>query len=131
MWFSLDKTSLKALPDWSVLYGIHVSSIDFDGPYGRHLVLLSRLTFDYVLLQGVYRLWAIRTTTREAVAVVKIDADVAVRVGRRAIPALVDRLSDPDRAVRGAAANAITQLGDPEGMRLMRKALADDAGPAE
>jgi HEAT repeat protein len=57
---------------------------------------------------------------------VRSDPDMAVRVGRRAIPALVDKLSDPDRAVRGAAANAITQLGDPEGMRQMREALASE-----
>jgi HEAT repeat protein len=73
-------------------------------------------------------LLAIRATIREAVAVIKTDPDVAVRVGSRAIPALVDKLSDPDRAVRGAAANALTQLGDPEGMKLMSEALADDAG---
>jgi len=124
LWFALDKTYLKALPDWSILYGVHVSSIDFNGPYGRHLVLLSRLTFDYVLLQGLYRLLAIRATIREAVAVVRTDPDVAVRVGRRAIPALVDKLGDPDRAVRGAAANALTQLGDAEGIRQMQEALA-------
>ena len=126
LWFSIDKTYLKALPDWSILYGVHVSSIDFNGPWGRHLVLLSRLTFDYVLLQGIYRLLAIRATIREAVAVVKTDPEVAVRVGRRAIPALVDKLSDPDRAVRGAAANALTQLGDAEGIRLMQEALATE-----
>jgi hypothetical protein len=124
LWFSLDKTYLKALPDWSILYGVHISSIDFDNHWGRHLVMLSRLTFDYVLLHGVFRLLAVRRTIREAVAVVKTDPDVAVRVGRRAIPALLDKLSDPDRAVRGAAANAITQLGDPEGIRLMHEALA-------
>src|SRR5262249_1643830 len=75
MWFALDKTYLKALPDWSILYGVHVSSIDFDHPWGRHLVLLSRLTFDYVLLQGIFRMLAIRATIREAVAVVKTDPD--------------------------------------------------------
>jgi hypothetical protein len=124
LWFSIDKTYLKALPDWSILYGVHVSSIDFNGPWGRHLVMLSRLTFDYVLLQGIYRVLAIRATIREAVAVVKTDPDVAVRVGRRAIPWLADKLSDPDRAVRGAAANALTQLGDPDGLRRMHEALA-------
>src|SRR5262249_41563797 len=51
LWFSLDKTYLKALPDWSMLYGVHISGIDFDGAWGRHLVLLSRLTFDYILIQ--------------------------------------------------------------------------------
>src|SRR5205814_3530567 len=91
-WFALDKTYLKALPDWSVLYGVHISSIDFDAPWGRHMVLLSRLTFDYILIQGVLRLLAIRATINEAVAAVKADPDLSVRLGRRAIPPLTKRL---------------------------------------
>ena len=124
IWFSFDKTYLKALPDWSILYGIHISSIDFDSHWGRHLVLFSRLTFDYILLQGLFRLLAIRATIREAVAVIKTDPDVAVRVGSRAVPALIDKLSDPDRAVRGAAANALTQMGDPDALRRMSDAIS-------
>src|SRR5262245_5638640 len=111
-WFAIDKTYLKALPDWSVLYGIHISAIDFDAPLGRHLILLSRLTFDYILIQGVLRLLAIRATIGEAVAAVKADPDMAVRLGKRAITPLIEKLHDPDKAVRGAAANALTQLGE-------------------
>ena len=111
-WFAIDKTYLKALPDWSILYGIHISSIDLDAPWGRHLVLLSRLTFDYILIQGVLRLLAIRATVGEAVAAVKADPEMAVRLGRRAIGPLLEKLHDPDKAVRGAAANALMQLGD-------------------
>ena len=111
-WFTFDKTYLKALPDWSILYGVHISSIEFDAPWGRHLVLLSRLTFDYILLQGIYRLLAIRATIGEAVAAVKADPDMAVRLGQRAVAPLIEKLHDPDKAVRGAAANALTQLGD-------------------
>src|SRR5262249_23078034 len=99
LWFSLDKTYLKALPDWSILYGVHISSIDFDAPWGRHLVMLSRLTFDYILIQGVLRLLAIRATVGEAVAAVKADPEMAVRLGRRAITPLIEKLSDPDKAV--------------------------------
>lgn len=112
LWFTADKTYLKALPDWTILYGVHVSSIDFDAAWGRHLVMLSRLTFDYILIQGVLRLLAIRATVGEAVAAVKADPDMAVRLGRRAVPALVEKLRDPNRGVRGAAANALTQLGE-------------------
>jgi hypothetical protein len=122
MWFSLDKTYLKALPDWSILYGVHISGIDFDKPWGRHLVLISRLTFDYILIQGALRIWAIRTTIAEAVAAIKADPDMAVRLGRRAIPALVQKLSDPDKAVRGAAANALVRLGDKEAIRRISEA---------
>jgi hypothetical protein len=112
LWFSIDKTYLKALPDWSVLYGVHISSIEFDSKLGRHLVLLNRLTFDYILIQGVIRLVAIQITIREAVAVIKIDPDMAVRLGRREIPSLLRKLDDPDKAVRGAAANVLVQLGE-------------------
>ena len=112
LWFALDKTYLKALPDWSVLYGIHLSGIDFDASGGRHLVMLSRLTFDYILIQGVLRLLAIRATINEAIAAVKADPETAVRLGKRAIPPLLEKLNDPDKGVRGAAANALTQLGD-------------------
>jgi hypothetical protein len=114
LWFSLDKTYLKALPDWSILYGIHISSIEFDAPWGRHLVLLSRLTFDYILIQGILRLLAIRATIGEAVAAVKADPEMAVRLGKRAVAPLIDKLYDSDRAVRGAAANALMQLGETE-----------------
>lgn len=111
VWFTADKTYLKALPDWTALYGIHISAIEFDAPWGRHLVLLARLTVDYILIQGIWRLLAIRATVREAVAAVKSDPELAVRLGRRAIGPLVAKLHDPDRATRGAAANALTQLG--------------------
>jgi hypothetical protein len=122
LWFSLDKTYLKALPDWSILYGIHISSIDFDAPWGRHLVLLSRLTFDYILIQGVLRLLAIRLTIREAVAAVKADPEMAVRLGKRAVAPLIEKLYDPDRAVRGAAANALMQLGETEALARVAEA---------
>jgi hypothetical protein len=125
LWFSIDKTYLKALPDWSVLYGVHISSIDFDSRWGRHLVLLTRLTFDYILIQGLLRLLAIRLTIREAVAVIKVDPQVAVRLGRRAIAPLIDKLQDPDKAVRGAAANALLQLGDPHGIQSIGRARTD------
>jgi hypothetical protein len=122
-WFALDKTYLKALPDWSILYGIHISWIDFDAPWGRHLVLLSRLTFDYILIQGVMRLLAIRATINEAVAAVKADPDMAVRLGKRAIGPLLEKLHDPDKAVRGAAANALTQLGELNAMQRIADAV--------
>jgi hypothetical protein len=117
VWFAVDKTYLKALPDWSVLYGVHISSIGFEAPGSRHLVMLARLTFDYILIQGIFRLLAIRATVNEAVAAVKADPELAVRLGRRAVKPLIAKLSDPDKAVRGAAANALTQLGEADALR--------------
>jgi hypothetical protein len=123
--FALDKTYLKALPDWSILYGVHISSIDVDAPWGRHLLMLARLTFDYILLQGVYRLLAIRATINEAVAAVKADPGMAVRLGRRAIAPLLEKLQDPDKAVRGAAANALMQLGDSDAIRRISEVVKE------
>jgi hypothetical protein len=125
LWFSLDKTYLKALPDWSVLYGVHISSIEFDAPWGRHLVLLTRLTFDYILLQGALRLLAIRATIQEGVAAVKADPGMAVRLGRRAIGPLIEKLQDPDKVVRGAAANALVQLGEGRAIQGLVEALKE------
>jgi hypothetical protein len=122
-WFTLDKTYLKALPDWSVLYGVHITSIDSDHPWGRHLAMLTRLTFDYILIQGVLRLLAIRGVVHEAVAAVKADPDMAVRLGRRAVVPLIAKLRDPDKQVRGAAANALMQLGDPRAVEPLRQAM--------
>jgi HEAT repeat protein len=58
-----------------------------------------------------------------AVAAVKTDPDVAVRLGRRAIRPLTAKLGDPDKGVRGAAANALTQLGDERAITSLVKAL--------
>jgi hypothetical protein len=123
-WFAIDKAYLKALPDWSILYVAHISAIDFDAPWGRHLVILSRLTVDYILIQRVLRLLAIRATVGEAVAAVKAHPEMAVRLGRRATGPLRGKLHDPDKAVRGAAANALTQLGDQHAIRRISEAVA-------
>jgi hypothetical protein len=124
-WFALDATYLKALPDWTNLYGIHISTIRADTPWSKHLVMLTRLTFDYLLIQGVLRLLAIRATVREAVAAVKADPDMAVRLGRRAIGPLLEKLHDPDKAVRGGAANALTQLGDRAALQRLSEAVPE------
>jgi hypothetical protein len=122
-WFAIDKTYLKALPDWTTLYGVHITSIEVPRGWGRHVVFVSRLTFDYLLIQGLLRLWAIRTSIREAVTAVKTDPDLAVRVGSRAIVPLIRKLQDSDPKVRGAAANALVQLGDARAIDRMTKAL--------
>ena len=70
------------------------------------------VTFDYILIQGVFRLLAIRATIGEAVAAVKADPEIAVRLGKRAVGPLIEKLHDPDKGVRGAAANALMQLGE-------------------
>ena len=48
-----------------------------------------------LLIQGITRLFAIRETVQDAVAAVMADPDIAVRVGRRAVDALIAKLQDP------------------------------------
>jgi hypothetical protein len=122
-WFTIDKTYLKALPDWTVLYGLEHTTIGFHSPWGKHVVFLSRLTFDYLLIQGFLRFLAIRVTIREAVNAVKTDPDLAVRLGQRAIGPLSKKLGDPDPKVRGGAANALVQLGHPHAIERLTRSL--------
>jgi HEAT repeat protein len=60
---------------------------------------------------------------REAVAAVKADPEMAVRLGQRAVELLIAKLDDPDKAARGAAANALMQLGDERAVEPLRRAL--------
>jgi hypothetical protein len=113
-WFTLDKTYLKALPDWTVLYKVHISSIDLASPWGQHLVLFTRLTFDLLLIQGLKRLYDIRKTVQDGVAAVKKDVEMVALLGKRAVPALLAKLRDRDDHVRGRAAEALGGLDDVE-----------------
>jgi HEAT repeat protein len=111
-WFALDKTYLKALPDWVVLYNIHLSAIELDSEWGRHLVLVSRLTFDFILIQAIKRVYDIHVTIRECVAALKNDVDMAVLLGKRAFKPLLVALKDHDQEVRWKAVEALGKLGD-------------------
>ena len=44
---------------------------------------------------------------------------MAVRLGKRAVAPLIEKLQDPDKAVRGAAANALMQLGDDRAIQMI------------
>src|SRR5438270_2651442 len=72
--FTLDSYS-KAFLGLLEIYGVHFEAIGYRSPWGRHLVTLKRLTFDYILFQGIIRLFAISESAREAVADVKFDDD--------------------------------------------------------
>jgi hypothetical protein len=125
--FTLDSYS-KAFLGLLEIYGIHFDSIGYASPWGRHLVTLKRLTFDYILIQGIIRLFAIRETTRDAVAAVKTDLDMAVRLGRRALGPLVRALEDSNVEVRARAAEALGVLGSERAVEPLLEALR---GPSE
>src|SRR5262249_5609664 len=73
---------------------------------------LKRLTIDWILIQGILRLFAIYLTVREGVGALKQDPDITRRLGRRAVEPLIDALDDPDREVRDKAALVLGELGD-------------------
>jgi HEAT repeat protein len=110
------------------LYGIHITSITYSSPWGRHLATVERFTLYYVLIQGITRLFAIRETVQDAVAAVTADPDMAVRVGRRAVDALIVKLQDPVPLVRRRAAEALGLLKDRSAVGPLVRALLDADG---
>ncbi len=96
--FTLDSYN-KAVLGLLQVYGVHFEEVGLDSAWGRHLVTLCRLTFGYLLIQGVFRLIAIRQTVREAVLAVRADPDMAVRLGKRAVKPLIAALQEPYRVL--------------------------------
>src|SRR5207247_8463827 len=97
--------------------------------WGRHLLLLKRLTIYWIVLQGLVRLFGILWNTQDAVAALKRDADLARRVGKRAVEALLEVLEEPDAERRERAAYVLGSLRDPRALEGLTKALQDvDAG---
>jgi HEAT repeat protein len=107
------------------VYGVHIRHIEYDSDWGRHLVTLCRLTFDFLLIQGIVRLLAIRESIRDAVAAVKKDRTLAVRLGRRAIGPLILALQDQDERVRQSAAAALGMLRDARAVEPLLPLLQD------
>jgi hypothetical protein len=131
--FTLDSYN-KAFLNLLEVYGVRVHHISYDSTWGRHLVTLCRLTFDYLLIQGIFRLLAIRETVRDAVAAVKTDPDMAVRIGRRAVEPLIAVLQNTSRIqrikvenwlVRNHVAHALGELHDPRAVGPLIVALQD------
>lgn len=112
--FTVDHYS-KAVVGFLDLYGLHINRIEPEAGWGRHLVLIARLTTDYILIQGIVRIYAIHQTIREGVSAVKVDRDMAVRLGQRAVNPLIEAMqNDPNVEVRGRAAEALGKLGGPD-----------------
>jgi hypothetical protein len=108
------------------IYGVSLTRIEFDSIWGRHLVLLKRLTIEYLLIQAIVRALSLRAQVREAVAAVRQDIDLSVRLGRRAVPALLGLLHSGCPDLRKQAATALGQLRDPRAIEPLRKLLNDD-----
>jgi hypothetical protein len=108
------------------IYDVSFTRIEYASSWGRHLVLIKRLTIEYLLIQGVIRFLDIRSKIREAVAAIPQDVDMAVRLGQRAVPALTRLLSDPDAELRRQAARALGMIGSSEATEPLRRLLQDD-----
>src|SRR5262249_35058166 len=107
------------------IYDVSFTRIEFDSIWGRHLVLLKRLTFEFLLIQCILRILDIRGKIRDAVAAIRQDVDLAVRLGRRAVPALVRLLDDPDTVLQRQAARALGMIRAPEAIEPLRRVLRD------
>jgi HEAT repeat protein len=140
MWFVLDKTYLRALPDTVELWDtrieqLHAGRIDYysgrDGWAGRGLVFLAYSLLYLILLQGLARIWQVRRDIREGIAGVAVDPDMAVRLGRRAVRPLLKAWQKPDisPAVRANMATALGHLGDIAALPALRDAAEDRQTP--
>ncbi len=124
--FTLDAYN-KVLMGLFNLYGVHFETAEPISPWGRHLILIGRLTIEWLLIQGVVRLFAIRETIRDAVAAVIRDPGMAVRVGRRTVRPLIHELKNPDAAVRLRAADVLGLLRDTEAVGPLIETMNRDA----
>jgi HEAT repeat protein len=147
--FLLDKTYLRALPDsvdlWiTKLEGLHGKSIDYrKGPAGYVGVGLVMAAWGLVaitVVQGVARWWQGRRDMLEGTEGVKRDPDMAVRLGRRAVPSLLVLWDSPELQYQGnpeghenddiarARCNiveALGRIGDASALALLKKAARD------
>ena len=85
----------RSILDWSEIYGVKMSEIELDSIGGRHLVMAFLLTIDFILIQGIVRIFSIRRTISEGVAAAVRDPEMAYRLGSRAVPSLLEMLDDP------------------------------------
>jgi hypothetical protein len=116
----------KAFVNWMDIYGVRFTAIEPAARWGQHLVLLKRLSFDLILIQGVWRILEIRARIREGAAVVRYDAELAARLGKRVVPVLIRALHHPSPQVRKQAALALGEIKDRRAIEPLGRALWDE-----
>ncbi len=84
----------RSILDWSEIYGVKMSAIELDSMGGRHLIMAFLLTIDFILIQGIVRVFEIRRTISEGVAAAVRDPEMAYRLGSRAVPSLLLMLQE-------------------------------------
>ena len=120
----------KSLLDWSEVYRIHFTEIDYRAGWGSHLIMIKRLTVDLLLVQGIIRLVTIANTTRDVIDALPVDPDLAVRVGDRATGPLIreyDRHTTDSKGehIRFNAVFAMGNICDPAAISTLERALQD------
>ncbi len=116
----------KAVVNWMDIYAVRFTEIEYASPWGRHLVLFKRLTFDYILIQGLFRILEIRARVREGGAAVRCDADLAARLGKRVVPVLIRAFQDRDPQLRRQAALALGEIKDRRAIEPLCQVLQDE-----
>ncbi len=125
MEFTLDSYN-KAILGVLQLYGFEHVTITPNSTWGRHLVLLCRVTFDLLLIQGCLRLLSIRESIRDAVTAISRDPSLTLAVGQRTVPALLWCLKTADPMVRTRAAEVLGFLHDPRAIEPLIETLDSD-----
>jgi len=117
----------KAILDWSEVYGVQFSDIGYENIWGRHLVMLLLLTIDFILIQGLIRIFEIRRVINDGVRAVQRDPEMAARLGARATLPLIESLrgttsQDGQRAIL----EAFGIIGDPRACRAIFAMLEEE-----
>ena len=118
----------RSFLDWSEIYGVQMSSIELDSMGGRHLFMILLLTIDFILIQGLFRVFEIRRTISEGVAATVRDPEMAYRLGSRAVPSLLVMLEDDDIGVEQCrnVIEALAVLQESSACKLIINRFSDD-----
>ena len=118
----------RSFLDWSEIYGVQMSSIDLDSMGGRHLFMILLLTIDFILIQGLFRVFEIRRTISEGVAATVRDPEMAYRLGTRAVPSLLVMLEDDEIGVEQCrnVIEALAVLQESSACELIINRFSDD-----
>lgn len=123
--FTLDSYN-KAFLNVFEVYGVRIHHVGYDSIWGRHLMVLCRVTFDFILIQGIIRLIAIRQTVADGVEAIQKDTEHVVRLGRRAVPGVIAKLNDPNPDIRNNAAKVLFEVVDKRAADPLLARLGDE-----
>jgi formylglycine-generating enzyme required for sulfatase activity len=115
----------KSLLDWSEVYKVHFSEVAYGSGWAAHLVMLKRLTFDFILIQGIIRIIGIRRDIRDSIGALARTSENVILLGRRALFPLCSALKNQRVVVRRNASKALVTVGDARALQALVKGLKD------